>query len=160
MVSPSISMRQGQRSACGRVTSLVSAVVTGFGLPARSLSLRHAPRPLGRRSKAATKGDAFRRCSEYVRNVRSFCRVGEAPGMPPRDPEQKWVLSPVAELNPTAESVMVAWWNARRPTRPSARSNCDRPRPSNLKGHSPPDGANTMVERAPFLDRAYSAYHH
>jgi hypothetical protein len=30
------------------------------------------------------KGDAFRRCSEYVRYVRSYCRVGNPARMPPR----------------------------------------------------------------------------
>ena len=30
------------------------------------------------------KGEAFRRCSEYVRYLRSYCRVGNPARMPPR----------------------------------------------------------------------------
>ena len=46
--------------------------MTGFGLPARSLSLRHAPRPPGRRSKAANERNRGRWGHAYQQALWEF----------------------------------------------------------------------------------------
>jgi hypothetical protein len=47
---------------------------------------RGAPHAGAKRLRSLAQGRRLSLCSEYVRYLRSFCRVGEAIGMPPHDP--------------------------------------------------------------------------